>query len=148
MLPIWMLNTAAWRSLGAVAQALYVALRKRYNGSNNGKIGLSVREAASELHVAKDTASKAFRTLEDRGFIRAAQRGDFNWKRRHSTTWVLTDQNCGDELPTKEFARWVPVEKKVGLKRETGCPNPGTIKVADGGTKDVSVPDKGPTTLN
>lgn len=148
MLPISMLKTAAWRTLGAVAQALYVALRKRYNGCINGKIGLSVREAASVLHIAKDTASNAFRTLEDRGFIRAAQRGDLIWKRRHSTTWALTDQNFGDELPTKEFARWVPLEEKVGPKRGTACPNPGTIKAADSGTIDVSVPDQGPKTLN
>jgi hypothetical protein len=43
----WLLNSQAWNSLSGNARALYVELAQRYNGSNNGRIPYSVREAAN-----------------------------------------------------------------------------------------------------
>jgi hypothetical protein len=118
----WLLNTEAWRSLSPAARALYVELLRRYNGHNNGEISLSVREAARILHIAKDTASKAFKELEAKGFVKRHVCGSFNWKRRHATTWILTDYEFEDEPATKEFARWRPERKKFGPKSRTRCP--------------------------
>jgi hypothetical protein len=46
------LNQPAWRAMSHGAQMLYVALKRRYspNFHNNGKIFLSQRMAATELH--------------------------------------------------------------------------------------------------
>ncbi len=82
----YMLESVAWRSLKTRSRALYVLLAQRYNGSNNGDIFLSIRDSTHELHIAKDTATKSFRELEEKGFIRAKQKGSFHWKRRHATT--------------------------------------------------------------
>ena len=65
----WLLNSQAWNSLSGNARALYVELAQRYNGSNNGRIPYSVREAVRALHVSKATVSRLFRGLEDHGFI-------------------------------------------------------------------------------
>lgn len=118
----WVMATMAWLSLSAAARALYVELLRRYNGHNNGQISLSVREAARLLHIAKDTASKAFKELEEKGFVKRNVCGSFNWKRRHATTWILTEYEFDDEPATKEFARWRAERKKFSPKSRTRCP--------------------------
>jgi DNA-binding transcriptional MocR family regulator len=101
-------------------------LAQRYNGYNNGEISMSVREAARLLHIAKDTATKAFRELEHKGFIECNQCGSFNWKAGKATTWILTEHAFDDELPSKEFASWRPEKLEDGPNPETRCPSIGT----------------------
>ena len=66
----WMLNSPAWKDLDANARAIYVELTRRYNGSNNGRIAYSVRQAAADLKISKDTAARAFRSLKRSRFHR------------------------------------------------------------------------------
>ena len=71
-LPLTVIDTPAWRALSLCAQALFPWLLMEFKGdkyNNNGKITLSVRQAAERMGVAKDTASKAFRDLQAKGFI-------------------------------------------------------------------------------
>ena len=143
-----LLNSAAWLSLKCEPRALYVELRRRFNGANNGKISLAVREAAKLLHIAKDTATKAFRELEAKGFIRANQRGDFNWKERHATTWILTEENFGDSLPTKEFMRWQPEKSEAGPKIRTYGPKSGTKSDTNAAVNGSTVPKQGPKPIS
>lgn len=66
------METEAWRALSTTAQALYVWLRLEWRGSqanNNGKIRLSVRQAASRLGCNIKTAARAFHDLQKKGFI-------------------------------------------------------------------------------
>lgn len=86
-------------------------LKELYNGSNNGDLFLSVREAAKRLGVSNNTASKAFKELEEKGFIIARQKGYFKQKTRHATSWILTEFKYNGQLPTKEFMRWSPESK-------------------------------------
>ncbi len=109
----WLLNSPAYKSLGVCARALLIEYYRRYNGSNNGDIGLSVRDAASALGVAVGTVRKAIVELEERGFIRANQRGAFRWKARHATTWILTEFEYAGQPPTKAFMRWGQVDKPL-----------------------------------
>lgn len=122
----WLLKTPAWQALGPVARAIYVELAQRYNGFNNGEIALSVRDAARLVHVAKDTASKAFRELEDKGFVIRVVCGSFNWKLRHATTWELTAYAKGDTPPSKQFARWTDQKEKDGPKSASFRPRSRT----------------------
>jgi hypothetical protein len=69
-LPEWLLSSAAWRSLKPGPRALYVELKRRYKGSNNGNIRLSHRDAATLLGVHRNTVGAWFAELEDKGFIR------------------------------------------------------------------------------
>lgn len=122
----WMLKTPAWQALPPASRALYLELAQRYNGYNNGEISMSVREAARLLHIAKDTATKSFHELEEKGFIRRNVCGSFNWKMRHATTWILTEHSFADRLPTKEFARWPSEKAEAGPNATTECPKIGT----------------------
>ncbi|WP_170611090.1 hypothetical protein [Ruegeria arenilitoris] len=67
-----MMEMPAWRALSPVAQALYPWLKLEWRGpnnNNNGKISLSVRQAAERLGVSSNTAAKAFHELQAKGFI-------------------------------------------------------------------------------
>ena len=62
----------AWRALSTTAQALYPWLKFEWRGpdaNNNGRISLSVRQAAAALGVGRDTAAEGFRDLQRKGFI-------------------------------------------------------------------------------
>src|SRR5262245_36179365 len=87
----WMLASPAWRCASLVERCLLVELYDLYNGENNGYLFLSVRDAARRLGVGKNTANQGLARLQIKGFIRARQRGDFHWKLRQATSWVLTE---------------------------------------------------------
>lgn len=102
----WLLDSPAWLSLSCNARALYVQIAKRYNGANNGCISYSVREAYKELKISKSTAFRAFRVLQDRGFIVCRKKGAFSWKVvNEASEWRLTEyaNDCPPEHATKEF---------------------------------------------
>lgn len=126
----WVLATPAYRSLSCYARSLIIELYLRYNGGNNGDVGLSVREAAALLGCNKDTAAKAFRDLQDRGFIRCHDKGAFHLKARHSSTWILTEFSYDGQLPTKNFIKWQPPSdprKPVPHNRTNGASTSGRV---------------------
>ena len=90
-LHLWLLNSEAWRSLTAAARALYVQIAARYNGSNNGAMGCSVRNAAEECRISKNIAFRAFKELIQTGFIGLKTPCAFSRKVRHGapTTGAL-----------------------------------------------------------
>ena len=105
----WLLQSAAWRDLDPVARALYVELRMRFTGFNNGSIGLGVREASKDLNVSAATVSRAFQALIDHGFVRIASESTFDQKRL-TREWLLTelpDDRTGHKA-SKDFMSWRP----------------------------------------
>jgi hypothetical protein len=124
----WMMRSEAWRSLDPLGRALYVELKRRYDGFNNGRIGLGCREAAEDLGVSKDTANRAFGRLQAFGFIRIAKQSGFNVKSRVSTEWTLTefpDGNTG-ELAAKDFMKWrAPQSQIEDCSKNLQSQNPG-----------------------
>jgi hypothetical protein len=121
----WMTDSAAWHDLSVVARAIYPEIAKRYNGSNNGQISYSAREAADELHISKTTAWESIKTLTDHGFIVEVKKGAFSRKNRHATEWRLTEFPCDvtHEISTKDFMRWngsPRPKRRVLQKQNTG----------------------------
>lgn len=113
----WMMKTLAWQSLSVGPRSLLVELYSLWDGTNNGKLYLSIRQAASRLHVSPNTVATWFDVLIERGFIKVAQIGSFRLKIKHATTWSLTEHPIGDALPTKDFARWRPADDGVIRRR-------------------------------
>jgi hypothetical protein len=115
MMNRYLLESQAWKSLNATARAVYVHMMMRYYGSNNGRIGYSVRAAAEELKIGLATASRALADLQDRGFIVPKKRGAFTLQVRHASEWRLTDLVCNvtGDLPTRDFMRWTPDKNKI-----------------------------------
>jgi hypothetical protein len=141
----WVLDTAAYRDLRPLPRALYTFLRKRFNGKNNGHIFASVRDVEKELHCSKDSASAAFRTLEDHGFILCSRRGTFSQKLGRATSWILTEEEYQGQPPTKDFTRWTPPENsETGTQGRTRRPQPRTVAPHGVAVKPESVPNRGP----
>jgi len=79
---------------------------RRFNGSNNGRIGMGVRAAATAVNVDPGTVSGYFHILEAAGFIGATRRSGFNLKApgdRLATEWALTWLSVEGQPPTKDF---------------------------------------------
>ena len=68
-LPEWLQRTEAWATMKPGPRALYVELKRRFNGQNNGEIYLSHRDAAIALNVHRNTVGSYFAELEQRGFV-------------------------------------------------------------------------------
>ncbi|MBN7776716.1 hypothetical protein JYP49_05580 [Nitratireductor aquimarinus] len=105
----------AWRALSTTAQALYTWLKLEWHGpnaNNNGKIMLSVRQAAERLGVSIGTAARAFHDLQAKGFIvmtEAARLGIDGAAK--STAWEITELKMpGSDTPDgrKLYRDWRP----------------------------------------
>jgi DNA-binding transcriptional MocR family regulator len=109
MLAEWLMNTPAWKAASPTARSLYIEIKRRYNGSNNGTIRLSHREAASLLNVTKNTVGRYYKELIRLGFL-AMERGAFLGPDGTGETchWRLTEETCNGQPPTKDFTRWRP----------------------------------------
>ena len=140
----WLMRCPAWKNLPPTSRALYAELGKHYNGSNNGKIGYSVREAAEDLNVAEDTAWRHFCILEERGFIKPMKKGAFSLKERHATEWRMTEFSCDVTgiPPTKDFMRWPKIQTTV-LKFPTDGTDKRTSTVLINGPEDKIPPSYG-----
>src|SRR6478672_4150258 len=96
-----MAKSPAFRSLSGSALKVFIEIRTRFHGGNNGDLSLSLDEAAGLLGIGKGTAQRAFAELEDKGFLRMVRRGQ--WIGRQATTWRTTDRGCKGELPTNDW---------------------------------------------
>lgn len=113
---------AAWRALSTNDRCAYLELKWRYDGLNNGRIGLGCRELAEELGAkSPNTASISLANLEAKGFIKRAKPSGFSRKDRTATEWRLTEYPCDvtGELPTKDFMRWEHEKKQQSYQEDT-----------------------------
>ena len=108
----WEMDCQAYRHLSVYGRALLMEFRKVYNGHNNGKIVMSVRQAAKLINCTKNTAAKTIKELEGKGWIRNVTEGSFSQKtNKTASTWRITNQPIGtgvDTPATKEYERWTP----------------------------------------
>lgn len=131
----WLVNSPAWRATNVYERSLYIELKQRYNGYNNGEISLSHREAAAALNCSDKPIRDAFKGLTEKGFIRVAQVGSFHWKAGggpsgRSTRWILTEYPVDHPLKSltaeRGFMRWRPSpEEKSRYDKSTPMVGPG-----------------------
>lgn len=76
MLPRKMLRTKEWRELRPAAKILYIHLKGKYNGSNNGKIHLPYSELEEIKGMSShSTISGAIKELEGKGWVKRTKLG-------------------------------------------------------------------------
>jgi transposase len=85
-----------------------IKIARGYNGTNNGRLGLSIRRASERCNIARGTAQRALVELQERGFVDCMTKGAFSRKLPHATEWRLTWWGCDvtGELPSKKFMSW------------------------------------------
>lgn len=109
----WLQSSEAWATMKPGPRALYIELRRRFNGSNNGDLFLSHRDAALALNVNRNTATAYFAELEERGFIRLTVGPHLGPSGIGvASKWALEDEATRDgKSAGKAFMRWRPPEK-------------------------------------
>ena len=96
-----MVKHRAWRGLSGPAVKVWLELRARYNGGNNGRLTLSLREAAELLGMGKTTAQRAFAELQAAGFLSLEKEGC--WYGRKAHEWRCTDIPMGRDSSTRDW---------------------------------------------
>jgi hypothetical protein len=102
----WELETAAFEHLSADATRVYLFMKKRYNGKNNGQVIFSHRDAMEALRSGWRRASNALAELEHYGFIKLRTPGEPGPNIRPASEWQLTVFECGGQPASKTFAHW------------------------------------------
>jgi len=107
-LPEWVQATEAWSTMKPAPRALYIELKRRFNGVNNGAIILSHRDAATALNVHRNTIGGLFDTLQERGFIRMTQAPHLGPSGiGRASVWALEEVPLREGHPApKAFASW------------------------------------------
>ena len=137
-----MAKSPAWRSLGGPAAKVYVELRSRFNGHNNGDLSLSCDEAKRLLHLGKTTVKRAFDELQLKGFIEKTSPG--HWYGRKATTWAVTDRKYNDRPATNEWQNWHKKNSFLGPdvgRKGSLCPISGPQKP----NEQICVPSQDPS---
>lgn len=108
-----LMESDAWRALSFPAKALYPFLKLEWHGpkaNNNGNIRLSVRQASDRMGGTPNTAARAFRDLQAKGFIvltKGAELGSQGMGR--SPAYELTEIALPGEVSGRRlYKNWHP----------------------------------------
>lgn len=114
-----LLKSPAWRSLSGAAVKVFFELHTRFHGGNNGRIHLSMNEAAAALGLGKATVQRAFDELQLKGFIALETPG--NWYHRRAHEWRLTTKQTqcvrGAIVASNDWRGWTPEKQNAVPKR-------------------------------
>jgi len=103
-------NSAAWKTLSSEATRLLILIWARHNGTNNGSISFSHREAREALRVGTRKVPAAFKELQERGFLICRSKGSFRWKlgagEGKASEWEVTEEPCDGKLAKKSYRDW------------------------------------------
>lgn len=118
-LPHDVMTSAAYVDLKPDARALLFELLLRFNGHNNGKIGLSQRDARARLGMSPQRIVDAFDRLIDHGFVELATEGDraLRLAREWRLTWITSGGGPPYILPTFAYRSWAPGEPVQAITR-------------------------------
>jgi len=87
MLTNELINSKAWKELSCYARAVYIEIKHKYNGKNDGNLSYTYREASEIMHT--DTFTKALRELVNNGLIDIIRSGGLY---RKSNIFGLSDR--------------------------------------------------------
>ena len=119
----WFLNSTAWSTLSTNARCVYVAVKQRYNGQNNGTISFSSREAGAAIGRSHHAGARAMTELVDRGFLLVTEDSNFDRKHKLARQYLLTevsdDRPGFSKVPLKLFMRGTGYAGPAGKKQKS-----------------------------
>src|SRR5919106_604184 len=132
-----LMDSPAWRTASPHVRRLVLAIWRRHNGANNGKIPYGRRDAQRDLGCGSTQATRYLREAEERGFIVPTRRGAFDWKcgarAARATTWRITMEPHNGQAATNGWTDWVPRDesnRRVPERDHRGRTGPGARPVA------------------
>jgi hypothetical protein len=93
-LPYWLMDLPNWQRLKGSSVSVYLQLLRHYDGQNNGRVFLSVRDASALCGINKETAAAAFGQLEDEGLIENMRSYSASRTQRLAPEWWFTHLPC------------------------------------------------------
>jgi biotin operon repressor len=124
-LPYTMLHSAAWRSLSGQAIKVFLELRTRFHGANNGRLILSLEEASRLLGIGKATVQRALDELQEKGFVVRTRRGQ--WYGRLASTWAVLDRPIEGMGAAQGWKTWQPPPPKPPKTKHGSRMDPSVI---------------------
>ncbi len=109
VMPRRMLESDAYRDLSPQAKTLMVCLQLHWRLDK--PISFGIRQASEKIPCALNTAVRAFKALESRGFIRCENQSQFNSRSGSKTReWIITWMPYGDadQIASDDWAVWRP----------------------------------------
>ena len=114
----WLQASEAWASMKPGPRALYIELKRRFKGGNNGQIFLSHREAAKALNMGRDTVAGYFAVLIERGFLVQTCGHCLGPEGvGQAATYALTEEPLNGMSATKNFMKWREPEKQKPCRK-------------------------------
>jgi len=110
--------------LSGAAVKVFLELRTRFHGANNGKLILSLEEAAALLGLGKATVLRALQELQDKGLVVCTRKGQ--WYGRLASTWAVTDQRIDGVGATHDWRKWRPGKPRLSVLKWTQKTNRGS----------------------
>lgn len=110
-------NSEAYRDLTPLARCLLMEFQNVHYNGRNGRLSISVENAARRLNVTQKTARAPFHELAEHGFI-VLTRGEY-WQERIAREWRLTFYGCSGREPTDEWRFWKPEQPVVEIPKRT-----------------------------
>jgi hypothetical protein len=116
-LPHVVQDSAAYRHLSLYARSLLFELVRRFNGYNNGRIGLSFEVACECLNTTNKRAiARAFAELVQHGLVEvmAAHDRKHHKAREYRLTFISTGDCNRHVQATEEYRNWTPEPQNHG----------------------------------
>ena len=98
---VW--DSDAIRDCDPSSRVIFMEILRRFNGYNNGKISLSVREAADKANISIGTANKKIRRLVEVGLIKITRDSGFNMKGRTAREFEITFHKVNNQPAKNTF---------------------------------------------
>lgn len=87
-----LVDSPAWRALSWTDQGLYIALRRKLKGSNNGNIEATLSTLRHADITSPSTLAKSLRALQCLGFIAKTRQGGIAQGVKHCSLYRFTDE--------------------------------------------------------
>lgn len=87
-----MLDSMAWRALSWVEQGLYIAMRRKLKGTNNGNIEATLATLKHAGITSPATLSKGLKSLQAVGFIAKTRQGGIAYGSKVCSLYRFTDE--------------------------------------------------------
>jgi hypothetical protein len=100
-----MRESITYESMPATAKVLMDLLQMQWR--NDKPVSYGIREASAKINCSKETTTKAFNMLIERGFIICSEQSLFNSRTGSKTReWRLTWMPFNFKNPTHEWEKW------------------------------------------
>lgn len=119
-------------------------IARDHDGTNNGRLGLSIRRASERCNIDRGTAQRAFAELQEHGFVDCMTKGAFSRKALHVLRMEsnLVGLRCHRRASEREVHELGPRKSKRGIKysvagsirstaRRNGAKNRVTVPLID-----------------